>query len=154
MPPMCSSARSATPPDARQLRQADGVQATLLYDGHCRFCRFAARVVARLDEDGRVAVLPFHDPEASDLVEEIPNDELLASWQLVLPDGRRSSRGSGIVDLLGELRLTRRIAPALRILPLDSLYDVVARNRRYLGRLVPNGPAPRRRESASGFTTL
>jgi predicted DCC family thiol-disulfide oxidoreductase YuxK len=120
------------------------MRSTLLYDGECRFCRFAARAVIRLDRDQRLAVLPFGDPEAESLLERIPEDERAASWQLVLADGRRATKGRGVVDLLGELQKAPRLARALAALPLDLLYTVVAHHRRYLGRLVPNGPAPRR----------
>jgi predicted DCC family thiol-disulfide oxidoreductase YuxK len=117
---------------------------TLLYDGGCRFCRFTARVVARLDRRRRLALLPFADPEASPLLEAIPENDRLASWHLVFPDGRRASRGRGIVDLLRVFPATRPLAPLLRPLPLDALYDLISRHRHRLGRLLPDGRPPRR----------
>jgi hypothetical protein len=45
------------------------------------------------------------------------------------------------------MRLTRPVAPLVARVPeraLEVLYRFVARNRSRLGRLVPNGPAPRR----------
>lgn len=124
------------------------MRTTLLYDGGCRFCRFAARTIVRLDREGTLAVLPFAEPEAQRLLEQIPAAERLTSWHLVREDGRRASRGRGSVELLGELRLMQQLAPVLRLLrllPLESLYGLVARNRGRLGRIVPDGPAPRRR---------
>jgi predicted DCC family thiol-disulfide oxidoreductase YuxK len=115
-----------------------------LYDGGCRFCRFAARAVIRFDRARSLAVLPFDDAAAKPLLERIPIGERTSSWQLLLPDGRRASRGRGAVELLHELRRAPRLAAALQTLPLDRLYTLVARHRRQLGRLVPNGPAPRR----------
>ena len=55
--------------------------------------------------------------------------------------------GAGAVELLAALRRTR---PAARVLarapeaPLEAVYHAIARNRSRLGRLVPDGPAPRR----------
>jgi predicted DCC family thiol-disulfide oxidoreductase YuxK len=100
--------------------------------------------VIRLDRERSLAVFPFDDAEAKPLLEPIPVDERTSSWQLLLPDGRRVSRGGGAVDLLHELRRAPRFAALLQKVPLDRLYPLVARHRRRLGRLVPNGPAPRR----------
>ena len=120
------------------------MRSTLLYDGECRFCRFAARAVIRFDREQRLVVLPFDDLEAERLLQPIPENERSTSWQLVLADGSRASRGRGAVELLREMRRAPRLARALKVLPLDSLYTVVARHRRHLGRIVPNGAAPRR----------
>ena len=50
--------------------------------------------------------------------------------------------------LFGEVKLTRPVARALGALHASGLVDaldkVAARNRGRLGRLVPEGPAPRR----------
>jgi predicted DCC family thiol-disulfide oxidoreductase YuxK len=127
-----------------RFRHADTVRPTLLYDGGCRFCRFAARAVARLDSRRRLAVLPFSDPEAVHLLRAVPESERIASSHLVFPDGGRASRGRGAVELLRLLPVTRPIAPLLRPLPLDALYHLIARRRRSLGRLVPDRPGPRR----------
>jgi hypothetical protein len=98
----------------------------LLYDAHCRACRFAARVVARLDRGRRLAFLPLDDPAADELLASIPATERLASWRLVRRDG--SVAGYGWVR--GRLP--------------DAAYGLIARNRGRLGRLVPDGEAPRR----------
>ena len=120
------------------------MRTTLLYNGNCRFCRFAARGIVRLDRDRTLAVLPFEDPDAQLLLEAIPATERETSWHL-MRDGHRSSGGAGLGELVGLLPLTRPLAPALRRLPLAAMYKVVASQRRRLGRLVPDGPAPRRR---------
>jgi len=66
------------------------------------------------------------DGAAGPLLAALPEAERFDSWRLVKPDG--SMVGYGVV---------RGRAP-------DTLYRFVARNRRWLGRIVPNGPAPRR----------
>ena len=90
----------------------------LLYDGGCRFCRFAARVVARLDF-GRLAFLPFDDPAAEPLLARLP--EAAASRACTCSDptapcGARAAR------------------------PTASSPATADR----LGRLVPSAPGPRR----------
>lgn len=98
----------------------------LLYDSGCRFCRFAARVVARLDRGERLAFLPLDDPAAETLLAPVPVEERFASWRLVRRDGSVRARG-----------FVRGRLP-------DAVYDLVARNRGKLGRLVPDGAGPYR----------
>jgi predicted DCC family thiol-disulfide oxidoreductase YuxK len=98
----------------------------LLYDAGCRFCRFAARCVARLDVRGRLAFLPLEDVEAARFLDTLPEDERYASWRLVHRDG----------SLLGYGAARGRLP--------DAIYAFVARHRSFLGRLVPDGAAPRR----------
>jgi predicted DCC family thiol-disulfide oxidoreductase YuxK len=122
-------------------------RAVLLYDDGCRLCRFAARSVLRLDREETLAVLPLHDPEAARLLEPLPADERLASWRLVRPGGSLVGYGAGVVPLARSLRLTRPLGRVLEAMPprlLEAQYELIARNRRRLGRLVPDGPAPRR----------
>ena len=118
----------------------------LLYDSGCRVCRFTARVVQRLDRGARLAYLPLQADEARPLLERLPEEERMASWRIARPDGTLVGRGAGAPVMLRELG-HERAAGALAAVP-DSLlehgYDLVARNRGHIGRLVPDGPAPRR----------
>lgn len=98
----------------------------LLYDAGCRFCRFAARSIARLDVHARLAILPLDDPAAVSLLATLPETERFDSWRIVRRDGSVFGYGG----IRGRLP--------------DALYHFVARNRSFLGRLVPDGPAPRR----------
>ncbi len=119
----------------------------LLYDAECRVCRFAARIVLRLDREHELAVLPLQDREAASLLEALAVEERLASWRITRPDGSLAGFGAGVVPLLQAMRLTRPLARLLAALPdrvLDAVYGAVARRRRQLGRMVPDGPAPRR----------
>jgi hypothetical protein len=70
-------------------------------------------------------------------------------WWLVLRDGTPvAGDAGGGVALFAHVRLTRPVARVLRTLHASALIDaldkVVARHRGRLGRLVPEGPAPRR----------
>jgi len=60
------------------------------------------------------------------LLDALPEDERKASWRLVKRDGTTISHG-----------IVRGRSP-------DALYALVARNRDRLGRIVPDGAAPRR----------
>lgn len=69
-------------------------------------------------------------------------------WWLVLPDGTLvPGDAGGGVALLAELRLTRPLGRFLRVIRVERLVDdldkLVSRHRGRLGRLVPDGAAPR-----------
>ena len=92
-------------------------------------------------------MLPLQDAAASTLLAALDADERLDTWRMVRPDGSLTGYGSGIPDLLETMGLTRTAGRLLRRVPvgaLDALYRVAARNRGALGRLVPDGAAPRR----------
>lgn len=117
----------------------------LLYDAGCRLCRFAARAVARLDRRGALALLPLGDDEAEPFLTGLPEGERFASVRLAEPESGLVSRGRAVAHVFWHLGIWSalvRTRGAERVLDLG--YDLVARNRRLLGRLVPDGPAPRR----------
>lgn len=94
--------------------------------------------------------MPLEDDEAAELLATVPEGARGACWWLVLRDGTPvPGDGGGGVLLLSELRLTRPLGMLLLTLHASTLVDaldrLVARHRRRLGRLVPDGPAPRRR---------
>ena len=87
------------------------------------------------------------DEEAAPLLERLPADERFASWHLALSDGSVVGYGTGGVELLRSMRLTRPAGRLFAAVPdrlLDAAYGLVARHRGLLGRVVPNGPAPKR----------
>lgn len=71
----------------------------------------------------------------------------MATWRLARRDGSLTGYGSGISEVLAAMRGTRLVGRLLGRVPgtvLDWLYALIARNRSTLGRLVPDGPAPKR----------
>jgi len=120
----------------------------LLYNGGCRFCRWLARVVVRLDGREELAFLSIWDDEARPIVGAIPEDDRLAGWHFVLPDGTRLSGGPGTVRLLEELSWTRWLGISCRMLgltrSLGRIDAFIAQKKGRLGRRVPDGEAPHR----------
>jgi hypothetical protein len=89
----------------------------------------------------------MREPEAAPLLEPIPEEERFATWRLVLWNGELVGDGTGGIDLLRMMRLTRPIARILGLVPrpaLDAGSRLVARRRNALGQLVPDRPGPRR----------
>jgi len=121
----------------------------LLYSGTCRFCRWAARVIAAFDWSKQLAMLPLGDEKACRLLATVPENRRSESWWIVSRDGMpiAGKSGAGIV-LLNEVALTRWLGLVLGALGLSSLIDALdaflARHRGRLSRFVPDGPAPQR----------
>jgi len=120
----------------------------LLYDTSCRLCRWTARLVAALDRSGELGLVGLEDDAADALLERVIKEERLSSARLVLPEGQLLSGGEVVLETLALLPATRPLARVVEALHAEAavarLYDLVARNRGRLGRLVPDGPAPRR----------
>jgi len=89
----------------------------------------------------------MRDEEATRLLEPLVADERFATWHLALGDGSLVGYGTGGVELLRSMRLTRPAGRLLAAVPdrvLEAVYGLVARHRGPLGRLVPDGTAPKR----------
>jgi hypothetical protein len=102
-----------------------------------------------LDRSEELALLPLEADEAGALLASVPDDARDECWWLVLRDGTpiRGDHGGGAA-VFAEIGLTRPLGRALRVLRASALVDafdrLVSRHRSRLGRLVPDGPAPRR----------
>jgi predicted DCC family thiol-disulfide oxidoreductase YuxK len=106
---------------------------TVLYDGHCRFCRGQIAILRRLDLTGRLTFTSLHDPSVAIDFPEIPREDLLAEMFVVDRQGR-TWRGAGAVRYLSRhLVALWPLALPLHIpgsMPLWRwLYGIVARNR-------------------------
>jgi predicted DCC family thiol-disulfide oxidoreductase YuxK len=106
---------------------------TVLYDGHCRFCRGQIGILRRLDILGRLAFTSLHEPAVATDFPEIPPEEL--DRQMYVVDTRGRARGGAEAVRY----LSRRLVPlwplALLLhvpgsMPLwNRLYAFVARHR-------------------------
>ena len=93
--------------------------------------------------------MPLGDEEAAHLLASVPEEARGECWWFVLRDGTPiPGDGGGGVALFDEMRLTRPLGRALEALRAGALIDgldkLVARHRVRLGKLVPDGPAPKR----------
>jgi predicted DCC family thiol-disulfide oxidoreductase YuxK len=89
----------------------------------------------------------LQDPDALELLPGMPEEERMASWHLVTPDGRIFSGGAAFAPL-GHLLPGARLAAVLagrfpRV--SERGYRLVADHRTALGRLVTRGAAARAR---------
>ena len=61
---------------------------TVLYDGHCRFCRSQIAVLRRLDLGGRLRFTSLHDTSVTRDFPEIPTADLMDRMHVVDRSGR------------------------------------------------------------------
>ena len=113
--------------------------ATVLYDEDCGFCRSSLALILAWDTNRRLRPVALQDPEADRLLAGLSEEERMASWHLVSPDGTVSSGGDAFQALFPLLpaggpaaALARRFPAAAR-----SGYRWIADHRSPLGRLIP-----------------
>jgi predicted DCC family thiol-disulfide oxidoreductase YuxK len=110
----------------------------VLYDADCGFCRWSlGRILAR-DRAGVLRPLALQDPEAEHLLAGMDREQRMASWHLVMPEGRVYSGGAAVAPLFRLLPRGRLVAALATLFPgvTGAVYRLVARNRGRLGRLL------------------
>jgi predicted DCC family thiol-disulfide oxidoreductase YuxK len=117
------------------------VPATLLYDSDCGFCRWSLGKVLAWDRRGRIRPVSLQSEEAERLLAGTREEERMASWHLVGPDGRVSSAGAGIAPLLRLLPGGAPFAAAAARAPrlMERGYRFIAGHRSLWGKLVTDG---------------
>jgi len=107
------------------------VQATLLYDRSCGFCRRCVERILRWDRHRRVRPVALQDPEADILLDGLEEHARLGSWHLVTADGRVYSAGAAFPPLLRLLPGGRPLAAVAAVFPglTERGYRWVARTR-------------------------
>jgi predicted DCC family thiol-disulfide oxidoreductase YuxK len=122
-------------------------RATLLYDADCGFCTWAAAKVLAWDRRRRLRPLALQNPEAERLLGGMSEEERMASWHLVLPDGSVRSAGAAAPELLRLLPGGRPLARLLAAFPrtTELAYRAVASSRGTWGRLIGEGARARAR---------
>jgi predicted DCC family thiol-disulfide oxidoreductase YuxK len=125
------------------------VEATLIYDNDCGFCRWSLALLLDLDREA-LRPLPLGTPEADYLLHDLAPDERSSSWHLVIdPTGAeqlsfdtapaRFSAGAAFAPVLRHLPRGRRLARLVARIPgpTERGYRWVAGHRTLLGHLVP-----------------
>jgi hypothetical protein len=77
----------------------------VLYDADCGFCRWSLDKILRWGRGRELRAVAIQSEEGDRLLADMSEDERLASWHIVTPDGRRFSGGSAA-------------GPLARLLPL------------------------------------
>jgi predicted DCC family thiol-disulfide oxidoreductase YuxK len=110
-------------------------------------CRWSLAKVLAWDRRRALRPVALQDPEAARLLAGMDEDERMASWHLIGPDGRVVSGGAAFVPLGRLLPGGRRLAALAERWPRDAerAYRLVADHRSALGRLVTRGAAARAR---------
>ena len=88
------------------------------------------------DRDGRLQPVPLQDTESDQLLPPMDPAVKMASWHLVMDDGRSYSAGAAVAPLLRLLPGGKPLAAIARTFPraTERGYRLVARNRDRLGR--------------------
>jgi predicted DCC family thiol-disulfide oxidoreductase YuxK len=111
-------------------------RALLFYDEDCGFCRWSVAKILKWDRHDRIRAVPIQGPEGDEYLDGMSEEERLASWHLVTPDGNLYSSGAAVPHLAKLLPAGAPVAALASRFPgaTESLYRWVARNRDTLGR--------------------
>jgi len=106
----------------------------LFYDADCGLCTFFRNVVVRLDVRRRITSIPIGAREADPYLGDLDEGPRWASMHVVTPEGRRSSAGPALLELVRVLPLIRGVAGVLAardrgVRLADRLYDFTVRLR-------------------------
>ena len=123
-------------------------QPIVLYDAECPFCRWSLAKLLAWDRAVRLQVVALQDPDATRLLPGMSQEERMASWHLITPDGAVHSAGAAFPPLLRHLPGGRPLARVTAGVPsfTERAYRWASRHRGTLGRLIPR--ASRERASA------
>ena len=106
---------------------------TVLYDGHCRFCRGQIAMLRRFDVGGSLRYVSLHDPEVGRDFPELAPDDLMRQMYVVDTRGRARGGAEAVRYLTRRLPLLWPLALPLHVpgsLPLwSALYRFVAKRR-------------------------
>jgi predicted DCC family thiol-disulfide oxidoreductase YuxK len=103
----------------------------VLYDEGCGFCRWSLDRLLRWDRFGRLRAVAIQSEEGSRLLADLAVADRLASWHLVMTDGRRYSGGAATAPLARLLPAGAPVAIAAETFPqtTDRVYRWIASHR-------------------------
>ncbi len=116
-----------------------GSTATVLYDHDCGLCRWLLAKILRWDRAQRLRPVAIESAEGGAMLADMPQEQRLASWHLVLEDGRRYSGGDAFAPLLAMLPAGAPFGALAGRFPrlAQRAYGAVASRRSPLGRRLP-----------------
>lgn len=110
----------------------------IIFDGHCVFCSFWARLVLKYDRRGVFRLLPAQTALGTALYAHYGLDPHNYETNILIENGRARFKADGSIRMTQLLGWPWNLALAFRVLPrvlADGLYDLVAKNRyRLFGR--------------------
>jgi predicted DCC family thiol-disulfide oxidoreductase YuxK len=114
-------------------------QHLVLYDDECPLCVFQMRLLTWLDWFNALALIPLADPRARQAAPQLDREQLLEAMHCVAKDGR-IYRGARCIRFVG-MRMPLLVPLALLLwVPgviwiAEKVYDLIARNRKFLSRI-------------------
>jgi predicted DCC family thiol-disulfide oxidoreductase YuxK len=99
-------------------------EALLLYDGQCRLCRRAVRLLGVWDRAGRIAAVPYQSALVTRVLPDVSRTELEEAMLLV---GPRGGRYRGVEGLSRILRLLPAGLPFRLLLAVPGVMTLVRR---------------------------
>lgn len=119
----------------------------VLWDRDCGFCAFLLSLVLRADRRRALKPVFIQSPEGERLLADLPPERRLASWHLIDDEGRRTSGGEALTELLRELPGGRLPSALTGAAPraTEGAYRWVATHRSLLSRPIPAGAKERAR---------
>lgn len=110
----------------------------IVFDGHCVFCSFWARLVLRFDKRGVFRLLPAQTALGTALYRHYGLDPANYETNILIENGVARFKADGSIRMAQLLGFPWSLALVFRALPppiANGLYDIVARNRfRIFGR--------------------
>ena len=101
----------------------------VLYDGTCGLCHRSVKFILRHERDHDLTFAPLQGPLAAELRAAHPEIPIDLDSVVLVEDDRVRLRSKAFMHIARHLRAPWRWGYALRWLPLDPLYRVIARIR-------------------------
>lgn len=123
----------------------------LLYSGGCKFCRWVARKLVKLDVREELDLVPMRSDYAAPILAQVPEEQRYSNWWVWHRGKLYAGNSGGGIVVLKAMTLTRWIGFAVQVLglsrALDKLDNWVKAKRPVFSRYINDGEAPvRRRE--------
>jgi predicted DCC family thiol-disulfide oxidoreductase YuxK len=119
----------------------------VLWDRDCGFCAWALALLLRADRHAVLRPAPIESPEGDRHLAGMPPERRTASWHVVDADGRVTSGGRALTEVLRVLPAGRPLAAVTGALPgvTEAAYRWVATHRSLLSKPIPAAAKERAR---------